>query len=312
MIGQEVSFKSGDVKLAGTLCLPSAEGSFPCVLMIHGSGPLDRNENARGFPLNAFNTIARHLADKGIDSLRYDKRGIGRSGGSYWDAGFYDFIQDAKAAHDYLASHEHIKKDMLFLLGHSEGGYIAPKISLTYTSIAGLILIAATVQRLEKVLLAQSAILKKDVTQGRGFKRGMIKFGFKLFGDPETTQTAVIQKIKGTKKAWFRHKGQRVNAKWFREIMEYDPVYTVQNVTCPVLAISGEKDIQVDPQDAANIAEMARGEVEHHIIPNMTHLLRLDYGTPSLLEYKRLLKRDIDRSMLDIMVTWLQRIIVSK
>lgn len=311
MIEQEVSFKSGEVKLAGTLCLPSEEGSFPCVLMIHGSGPIDRNENARGLPLNAFNTIAHHLADKGIASLRYDKRGIGRSSGSYWDAGFYDLIQDAKSAYDYLVSHKRIKKDMLFLLGHSEGGYIVPKISLTYTSIAGLILIASTVQRLEKVLSAQSAILKKGVAQGRGFKRGLIKFGFKLFGDPETMQAATLQKIKTTKKAWFRYKGQRVNAKWFREILEYDPVYTMQNVTCPLLAISGEKDIQVDPQDVVQIAELSRGDVEHHIIPNMTHLLRLDYGTPSLLEYKRLLKKDIDRSMLDIMVTWLQRNIVS-
>lgn len=312
MIEREVSFKSGEVKLAGTLCLPAAEGRFPCVLMIHGSGPLDRNENTRGFPLNAFNTTAHYLADRGIASLRYDKRGIGRSGGSYWDAGFYDFIQDAKAAYDYLASHNSIKKDMVFLLGHSEGGYIAPKISLTYTSVAGLILIAASVQRLEKVLLAQSAILKKDVAQGRGFKRAVVKFGFKLSGDPETAQAAVLQKIKTTKKAWFRHKGQRVNAKWFREIMEYDPVYTMQNVTCPVLAISGDKDIQVDPQDVLKIADLARGDVEQHIIPNMTHLLRLDYGTPSLLEYNRLLKRDIDRSMLDIVVTWLQKIIVSK
>lgn len=300
------------VKLAGTLCLPSAEGSFPCVLMIHGSGPLDRNENARGFALNVFNTIARYLADKGIASLRYDKRGIGRSGGSYWDAGFYDLIQDAKAAYDYLISHQSISKGLIFLLGHSEGGYIAPKISLTYTSVAGLILIAATVQPLEKVLLAQSAMFNKDVAQGGGFKRGMIRFGFRLFGDPQTAQAALLQKIKGTQRAWFRHKGQRVNARWFREIMEYDPVYTMQNVTCPVLAISGEKDIQVDPQDGLKIAELARGEVEHHTIPNMTHLLRLDYGTPSLLEYKRLLKRDIDRSMLDIIVTWLQRIIVSK
>jgi len=312
MIEREVSFKSGGVKLAGTLCLPADEGSFPCVLMIHGSGPLDRNENTRGFPLNAFNTIARYLADRGIASLRYDKRGTGRSKGRYWEAGFYDFIQDAKAAYDYLASHERIRQGLIFLLGHSEGGYIAPKISLTYTSIAGLILIAATVQRLEKVLLAQSARFKEDVAQGSGFKRSVIRFNFKLFGDPQTAQAAVIGKIKASDKAWFRYKGQRVNAKWFREIMEYDPVYTMQNVTCPVLAINGDKDIQVDPRDVLKIAELARGEVEHHIIPNMTHLLRLDYGTPSLLEYNRLLKRDIDRSMLDIIVTWLQRIIVSK
>ncbi|MFQ5796961.1 MAG: alpha/beta hydrolase family protein [Candidatus Bipolaricaulia bacterium] len=83
MIEKEVTVNSGDVRLAGTLSLPSEEGSFPCVLMIHGSGPVDRDENVRQLKLfkvklNVFNTIAHYLAAKGIASLRYDKRGSGQ------------------------------------------------------------------------------------------------------------------------------------------------------------------------------------------------------------------------------------------
>jgi len=308
MIERKVSAKWGKVKLAGTLCLPSAEGSFPCVLMIHGSGPLDRNENARGFRINVFNTIAHYLADIGVASLRYDKRGCGKSSGSYWDAGFYDLIQDAKIMYDYLVKHESIKKNRIFLLGHSEGTLIAPKISLTYISVAGLILIAPSVQKLDQVLSAQVKKLKQDVSEGKGLNIAIIKLMWKLFGEPEKAQADVLRKIKENDKACFRYKWQRLNAKWLREILDYDAVYAMKNVTCPTLAISGEKDIQVDPQDAVRIAELARGEVEHHIIPNMTHILRLDDGKPSLFNYKKLLKKDksIDRHLLELIGNWLQ------
>jgi len=302
---QEVKINSSGVTLAGTLCLPSPEGRFPCVLMIHGSGPLDRNENARGAHLNVFNTIAHYLANRDIASLRYDKRGCGKSGGSYWDTGFYDLIQDAKIAYDYLFKHESVRNDRLFLLGHSEGGHIAPKISLTYTSVAGLILIAASVQKLEKVLKEQVQIFKQNVEGISAIKRNLMKLGFKLVGEPEKTQATVLLKLRETEKAQFRYKGQRVNAKWLREIIDYDPVYTMQNVTCPVLAITGGKDIQVDPQDTVRIAELAKGEVEHHIIPDMTHLLRLEKGEPSLFTYKKQLKQEIDPSLLELIGKWL-------
>jgi pimeloyl-ACP methyl ester carboxylesterase len=307
MPDQEVTISSGDVRLAGTLCLPADEGRFPCVLMIHGSGPLDRNENARGLPLNIFNTIAQYLADIGFASLRYDKRGCGKSGGNYWDAGFYDLIQDAKMVYDYLLKRECIESDRIFLLGHSEGGYIAPKISLTYTSIAGLVLIAPSVQKMEKVLEEQVHQLQRDLEDAKGIKRNMIKLGFKLVGKPEKTQETALRKVRETERAWFRYKGQRINAKWLREILDYDPVYTMQNVTCAVLAVSGEKDIQVDPRDTIRIAELAKGEVEHHIIPDMTHLLRLERSEPSLLNYKKLVKQDVDRSLLELMGDWLRK-----
>ena len=89
--------------------------------------------------------------------------------------------------------------------------------------------------------------------------------------------------------------------------MDYDPVDTLSQVTCPILAITGEKDIQVDPQDVFKIAELAKGEVEHHIVPNLTHILRLEEQAPSILRYKKLLKTDMDRRVLDIIYDWLQK-----
>ena len=312
MIEKEVIFYSGDIKLAGSLCLPADEGSFPGVLTIHGSGPVDRDENTRQLKLfkvklNIFNTIAHYLADKGIASLRYDKRGCGKSSGSSGDAGLHDLIEDGKAAYECLATQEHIKKHLTFLLGHSEGTMIAPRIAVEHPDIAGLILLGAQAQNLEEALKYQAGKIKEDIEQGRGLNRFITRMVWKLIRyDPVKTQPILLQKVRSTDKASFRYKGQRVNAKWLREHFDYTPLETLRDVTCPILAITGEKDIQVDPQDVVRIAEHAKGDVEYHIVPNLTHILRLDDGPPSILSYKKLLKKDMDPLLLDTIYNWLK------
>jgi len=314
MLEKEIGVNSGNERLAGTICLPSEKGRFPCVLMIHGSGPTDRDENARQLKflkvkINAFNTIAHYLAPKGIASLRYDKRGCGKSSGKYWETGFYDLIQDAKAMYTYLTAQECIDKDLVFLLGHSEGTMSAPRISLDYPSIAGLILLAPNVQKMEEVLRWQAQTVWEEIQQLGGITGFLTRLQVKLIRyDPVKTQEGLFRRIKSSNKAWFRHQlVAKINAKWFREILEYDPADTIQNVTCPILAIGGEKDLQVHPEDVTRIAELAKGEVERHIVPNLTHVLRLDEGKPSILKYKKLLKKGMDHSILDIMYDWLQK-----
>jgi len=307
MIEKEIIINSDGVRLAGTICLPSGEGSFSSVLMIHGSGPLDRDENAKGQKINAFNTIAHYLATKDIASLRYDKRGCGKSLGNYWEAGYYDLIQDAKAAYEHLASQKYVKKGSVFLLGHSEGTHIAQRISLEYSTIAGLILIAPTVQKLEQVMMWQADKTKEAIEKGKGLTNLLIKLIWKLTGDPSKATSVLIQRARNTNKASVRYWWQKINAKWLRELLDYDPIDTTRNVSCPILAITGEKDVQVDPKDVIQIAELATGEVEYHIIPNLTHILRLDEQIPSVLRYRQLLKTDMDHSILDIIHDWIQK-----
>ena len=304
---KEITVNSGDASLAGTVTLPSEEGCFPCVLMIHGSGQLDRDENAKRAKINTFNTIAHYLASKDIASLRYDKRGCGKSSGNYWETGFYDLIEDGEVMYRYIVAQEHINGDKVFLLGHSEGGFIIPKISLDYPDVAGLILLAASAQNMEQVLIWQANRVKEDIEHGKGIIRLIARFSWKLVGDPLKVQSVLFTKLRSTDKAWFRYKLQKINAKWFREHLDNDPVDTIGQVTCPILAITGEKDIQVDPQDVFKIAELAKGEVEHHIVSNLTHILRLEEQAPSILRYKKLLKTDMDHRVLDIIYDWLQK-----
>ncbi|TFG47352.1 MAG: alpha/beta fold hydrolase, partial [Candidatus Brocadiia bacterium] len=227
MIENKINFNSGDIQLAGTMCLPSEDEPSPCVLMIHGSGPLDRDENTPHMKIDAFNAIADYLSQKGIASLRYDKRGCGESGGSFDAAGFYDLAQDGMAAYRFLSSHKNIDKDKIFLLGHSEGSMIAPRIYLSYPDIAGLILLGVQVKRLEDGLKYQAQILMDDVNKGKGFARFMNRVVWKIIRyDPVKTQQSIFKKAKNTAKDSFRYKGQKINAKWLREHIEYDPKYT--------------------------------------------------------------------------------------
>lgn len=153
----EVEFLS-NVKLAGTLTLPQPlEHSAPVVLFVHGSGRQDRNEG----PIRLFNTLARELALHGIVSLRYDKRGVGRSGGSFRSANFTDLVNDAKAAVQFLRSRPDVDAAKVFAVGHSEGGYIVAILAADGFAPGGIVSLAGPVQPLDQILLWQNeAILR--------------------------------------------------------------------------------------------------------------------------------------------------------
>src|SRR5688572_15391124 len=119
MLERELQIEAHGNRLSGTFCQPTALGRFPTVLMVHGSGPQDRDENMPGQRLDVFNTIAHHLARAGFASLRYDKRGCGKSSGDYLRAGQADLVADVLAWIDRLRV-ESSCSDKLFLLGHSE------------------------------------------------------------------------------------------------------------------------------------------------------------------------------------------------
>src|SRR5271157_4921972 len=137
MIERDVTFASGSLHLAGTLLLPASDGQWPAVLLIPGSGQVDRNENATKLRINAFRDIAVHLSEQGIATLRYDKRGVGASEGNFWDTGFFDNVTDAGAALGWLEAQRDIRPDQLFLLGHSESAITAARLAATGAGIAG-------------------------------------------------------------------------------------------------------------------------------------------------------------------------------
>jgi len=298
----EIRFKSGEIDLAGTLALPSSNGPFPTVLFITGSGPIDRNENHKKLHLNIFDDISHYLAENGIASLRYDKRGTGDSQGDYWKTGFYDNSQDALAALQYLKLQNNIQKENIFILGHSEGALQAMRLAGGGAEVAGIILLAGGAQSGEAILKWQAIEIAKGL---KGINGWLIKI---LRIDISKAQQKQIDKIKKSKQDYFRSQlVAKINAKWFREFMDYNPAEDLQRITVPVLAINGSKDIQIDSSDLDRMANLIKAPFEPHLIPNMTHLLRIEEGDAAISKYKKELKKPLEPMVLEIVLQWMQR-----
>jgi pimeloyl-ACP methyl ester carboxylesterase len=298
----EISFASRSLRLAASLMLPDADGPFPGVLLISGSGRVDRDENAKNLRINAMREIAVHLAKHDIASLRYDKCGVRASQGDFWKTGFHDNVMDAAAALDCLKSYHRIRSDRVFILGHSEGALIATRLGADGAAVTGLILLAGAASSGEEILAWQTVQIHKDI---RGFKRWLLQA---LHIDASRMQKRLFDKIRHSDKDRLRALGIiKVNAKWLREFLTYHPDTDLTKIRVPLLAVTGTKDIQVSPADLARIAALTQGECEYHALPDMTHLLRTEPGTPSLATYKRQVTQPVDTRLLNIVVQWLRR-----
>jgi uncharacterized protein len=155
-IDREVTFQSGSLHLAGSLMLPDSAGCFPAVLLLPGSGEVDRNENIEKLPINALREIAEYLAAQGIASFRFDKRGVGASEGQHLGTGFFDHVADAAAALAWLTSQEQIQADKVFVLGHSEGSALTTRLAGAGADIAGIILLTGWAKNSEELLYWQA------------------------------------------------------------------------------------------------------------------------------------------------------------
>lgn len=306
MIEIDCSMVSGEITLSGTACLPEQKGVFPVVLMIHGSGPLDRNENIKGQSLNVFNSIAHHLAEKGIASIRYDKRGCGKSSGTYYATGHFDLVDDAINWVDTLSDYDFVDKEQIYLLGHSEGCIIAPQVNIKRPSIAGLILLAPFIEPLDEILRDQGKQLQREVDAATGFSGALQRLIFKVIGQPVDLQNKLIDKIKASEKDYIYSSLRKIEAHWFRELFSINPVEIFEQTTAPILAIAGEKDLQCNPADAHRIAEVVSVPVETHVMTDLTHILRCDPDSPpSFANYREQLKQPLEGDVLDLVSGWL-------
>lgn len=306
MIEKEVEILSGAITLAGTLCLPDIGDAFPTVLMVHGSGPLDRDENFKKLRLNVFNTLAHHLCEAGIASLRYDKRGCGRSTGDYYRAGHRDLVDDAIACFDALRHTGACREDEIYVLGHSEGTIIAPQVAVARSSVAGLILLNPFAQSMETVMANQARHFADAIQKRHGLATGIVKLLVRMRGGAAKIQQRLLQKVQATDADTIRFNLGKLPAKWLREMLALDPEQIYRSVTAPMLVLGGEKDVQCDPADVARIAKLVRGPADATIIKDLTHILRRDPGVASIFHYRQILKKPVDPEVLTLVCDWLK------
>lgn len=299
---REVTFESDGLRLAGSFLAPAGLGPFAAVLMLPGSGQIDRDDNASKLRIDAFPQIATYLTLHGFASFRFDKRGVGASEGDYWTAGFDDRLTDATAALSWLRSQGDVDPDRVFVLGHSEGALIATRLAGVPAPMAGAILLAGTAHSGEETLIWQAQRIARGL---RGLNKWLIGA---LHIDVAKSQRKALDKIKRTDRDWVRVKlVQKINAKWMREFLAYDPSDDLSRLRVPVLAITGSKDMQVDPDDLKIMAGLIKSDFESHEVRDLTHILRADAHEPRLANYKQQIVRPVDPRVLELVGDWLER-----
>lgn len=306
---QQVVVTGSAYPLGATLTMPNSNQKSPAILVIPGTGTSDRDGKNKRFDLRLYKELAEFLGSLGFVVLRYDKRGIGESGGDYYQTGFRDLVDDAQACVEFLRDRPEVDADQLTLLGHSEGCWIAPAVNAR-TRVQGLILLAGACESARATLPRQTAMALEALEQLQGF-RGWLVRRLRVAEKQRAQSDKVMKKILASSQPVRRILGKKINARWFQESYDHDVQDDLADVTCAVLAVTGSKDLQVLPEHAQKFAELIGGDSEWHIIRDMTHILRRTDENATILSlmklYKKLSSEPIDAELLSVIEDWLQK-----
>lgn len=296
----EATVGSGERALPATLAMPDGDGPFPAVVLVHGSGPQDRDETIG--PNRPFLDLARGLAAQGIAVLRYEKRSKARPQ-DYADGSITidsETTDDAVAALQTLAARSDIDADRLFVLGHSQGGMMAPRIAAharaAGTPVAGLVLMAAPSRKLLDILVEQNrrlAVLDDGHTSDEEAKA-------------IAALKAQVQALRGEGEVPAENTPMRLPAGYWRSTDAVDPVAEAQADDLPMLVLQGARDIQVVDADwqGWKAAFHDDPDVEFKLYPSLNHLGIPGEGEGSLAEYQT--PGHVDATLVDDVAAWVK------
>jgi hypothetical protein len=312
---EEVTYmnKAAGDTLASTLTIPPGKGPFPAVLLIAGSGPNDRDESIMGH--KPFLVLADYVARRGIVVLRADKRGIGKSTGNYATATTADFAADAQAGVDYLKMLPEVDPRRIGLIGHSEGGIIAPVVAARDRDVAFVVMMAGSGLPGDQIIEGQQRLIEEAAGESKDKVEQDAERERELVALVENEQdSAALDKqlralLAGSMpEAAIGDTVKFAETPWFRYFLTYDPATALRKLTCPVLVLNGEKDLQVPP--ALNLSAIRKaldeaGNKHYEIdeLPGLNHLFQpVKTGLPS--EYAEI-GITIVPAVLDKIATWI-------
>jgi len=286
--------------------LPKETGKFPVVVLISGSGPQDRNEELAGH--KPFLVIADYLTRNGIGVLRFDDRGVGESTGDFKQATSLDFASDVQSAIAFLKTRNDIDINNIGLIGHSEGGVIAPMVAARTDDVGYIVLMAGTGIPGSDILALQGKLIEKamgksdtEVDRSAAIRQKMIDMAVASKDIPtlrkDLTNYLEEQAQNPDNGIWLpdgtdvdQFIKSQVNfmaTPWMVYFLRHDPAKVLENVSCPVLAIIGEKDLQVPAKvnlsGIGNALQKADNkEVTLKELPGLNHLFQeSETGSPS-------------------------------
>lgn len=310
------------ITLAGTLTEPERRGPLPAVILISGSGAQDRDETI--FQHKPFLVLADALTRRGLAVLRVDDRGVGGSSGNAAGATSEDFAGDVLAGVAFLKSRPEIDSKRIGLIGHSEGGLIAPLVASRSNDVAFIVLLAGTGLPGDEIILMQARLLSQALGAGgpgleqrMAIQQRLLQIA-KSEADDAKALAAMREAAKGLSDAGKQPEAnddpldaqfKAMRSAWYRHFLAYDPRPALSRVRCPVLALIGERDLQVPPKE--NLAAIAKalkdgGNTDFVVkeLPELNHLFQTS-RTGSTAEYAEL-EETIAPSALETIGTWIE------
>lgn len=317
---EDVSYPSGDLTLAGTLTLPEGPGPFAAVVLITGSGPQDRDEALAGH--RPFLVLADALTRAGYAVLRTDDRGVGGSGGDYSRATYEDLTTDVLAGVAHLATRPDIDPARIGLLGHSEGGSLAPlAVREARGAVAFTVLMAGPAVSGEDVLVRQNELLlaragspAEEVDAQVAYLRELVALlrAEEYDRAAELTRTRIVEQAAALPPAQ-RPTPEQVDAQAAalvspvtRALVTHDPTAALAELSVPVLAFYGDRDLQVPAEQSLPraVALLSGPDATVLTLPGLNHLMQpADTGSPT--EYADI-QTTVAPEVLDLVTRWLQ------
>jgi pimeloyl-ACP methyl ester carboxylesterase len=306
---EEVAFENTEAKieLAGTLTLPNKNGKFPVVILISGSGPQDRDESFMGH--KPFLVLSDYLTKQGIGVLRFDDRGNGESTGDFGNATTEDFSKDVLSAITYLKTRNDVDIKNIGLIGHSEGGIIAPLAANNSKDVAFMVLLASTGISGTELSVMQSKTLrqfpvKDEIAYEKNTRKAIAivtsnKSDLEIKNELTTHYNAFIKPILTSlnvpeeKINLFIESQLKTSLKpWSRYFLQYNPADEIEKLQMPVLSLNGSKDTQVNAkinQEGIRNALIKGGNKDYEIIEleNLNHFFQ-ECETGNMGEYRKI------------------------
>jgi uncharacterized protein len=269
-------------------------------LLIAGSGRTDRDSSARlpggrTLRIGVDRAVAGALGAARVSTLRFDKRGVGSSDGDYLACGMDDRRADVRAALGWLAART--EGLPLLAVGHSEGAFYAAELAAE-AAVAGAVLTGAGARPGEQILTWQAEMIAARLPP---VARAILRV---THTDVLRTQRKRLDRLKASRADVVRIQGVRVNARWIRDFLAYDPRPVLASITVPVLAVTGGQDVQVPPADVAAIGHLVRGPFEGHVVGDLSHLLRPDPGSAGPRAYRRAVRQPVSPEYLELVTGW--------
>lgn len=298
---EQLRIPANGFTLAATVTKPSTRARWPPVVLVAGSGPMDRDETVAGIPV--LGQIAGALADAGFLTVRYDKRGIGQSGGRAEAVTLQDYAEDVRAVVKYLASRKDVDRERVAIVGHSEGGWVGMLAAVSERKrVAALVLLATPGSTgAELVLEQQRHVLDTMQT-------------------PEAERQEKIDLQRRIHRAVISGRGwdqvpeplrKQADTPWFQSLLTFDPAKVMPKVRQPILILNGTLDRQVPAEHAERLADLARlrkkaaAPPSSTALPGLNHLF-LKAVTGEVDEYATLPDRSVSPEALSAIEGWLK------